>query len=186
MSDLVFDKETHTYRMGGRVISSVTQAILKAGLIDARWFTEESRIRGTAVHEAIFYDVHNDLHKPSLHPVVVPYIEAWEKFKTQSKFKPMPKFCELRQWHPLYDYCGTPDLLGMLNGRVWLIDVKTGDCPTAGIQTAAYREFPKIRAFSPMRASLRLKPDGTYRLLPHENDANDFAIFLQALKISKQ
>lgn len=185
MTDLVFDKESHTYRLGDRVIVSVTQAIVRAGLIDTRWFTEESRIRGTAVHEAVFYDIHNDLHVDSLHPVIEPYVRAWFAFKKDSRFSAIKELCEIRQWHPLYDYCGTPDIVGVLNGRIWLVDIKTGDCPTARYQTAAYREFPRIRALSPRRASLRLYPNGTYKLIPHADDVNDFAVFLDALKKSE-
>ena len=47
---LTLDRETHTYRMHGRVVPSVTQMLNSAGQIDTQWYTAESSKRGTDVH----------------------------------------------------------------------------------------------------------------------------------------
>jgi hypothetical protein len=180
MNKLEFDNETHTYRLNGTVLKSVTTIIKDAGLIDDRWFTEFSRWRGSAVHEAVFYDIHNDLD-PNIHEQIKPYMEAWFKFKQDTKFQPFKHLCESRQYHPIYKYAGSPDLPGMLNGSPALIDIKTGDCPTAGLQTAAYAMFPKLMAYSFKRFSLRLRIDGTYRLNRHDK-VSDKIDFLAALR----
>ena len=176
-----FDAPTHKYTVGNREVMSVTTILKEAGMIDTQWFTEESRLRGTAVHEAVFYDIHNDLHEDGMHDIIRPYVQAWFKFKNDTDFLPLSSMCEARMYHPIYEYAGTPDLIGRLNGRMVLIDIKTGDCPTARFQTAAYREFPKVRALSPARFSLRLFNDGKYKCLQH-SDPNDFLVFLDALK----
>jgi hypothetical protein len=185
MNSLEFDVDSHTYRLGDEILPSVTTIIKNAGLIDSSWFTEASAWRGSAVHEAIFFDIHNDLDISSLHKIVAPYVDGWMKFKRDTKFIPIVRLCERRSFHPVYKYAGSPDLVGILNGSPVLIDIKTGECPTAGIQTAGYAMFTEIAAFNPKRFSLRLKPDATYKLKPH-TDENDFLIFLDALKQSRQ
>lgn len=180
-NELTFDEAAHVYRLNGTPLISVTTVLKKAGIVVADFFTEEGRLRGTAVHKAVFYDIHADLHLDSLHPMIRPYVEGWLKFKRETHFRPIKALCEVRHHHPLYFYAGTPDVVGWLNGRPALIDVKTGDATTARFQTAAYREFPKILALQPDRFDLRLKPDGTYRLNRHPNH-NDILQFWDALK----
>lgn len=181
MNEIDFNAETHTYTVNGEILKSVTTIIKEAGLIDTRWFNEAACWRGSAVHEAVFFDIHEDLDVDHLHDIVRPYVNAWLKFKNDTKFRPLKSLCESRCYHPYYKYAGSPDLVGFLNGSIALIDIKTGECPTAGIQTVAYSIFPTIMACSPKRFSLRLRPDGTYRLNPHA-DKNDLSIFLDALK----
>lgn len=48
-NQIEMDRATHTYRPN---LPSVTEILKGAGLIDDRFFTEESRQRGTYVHEA--------------------------------------------------------------------------------------------------------------------------------------
>lgn len=178
---LVFDKERHVYTLNDRELVSVTHSLQLGGLIDTRWFTDAARNRGVAVHEAIFLDIHGDLYVDGLHQIIKPYVEAWFKFKTDTRFKPIVEMCELRQFHPFYFYAGTPDCLGLLNGRTVLIDVKTGDASTAGIQLAAYSKFPRIMCYQPDRFSLRLKRDGSYSLKKHD-DINDWPTFISNLE----
>ena len=184
MSELIFDPSTHTYTLRGQRLLSVTQVIDAAGLIDKQWFTDEHRLRGTAVHEAVLYDVQSDLDKTQLHELIAGYVEGWFAFKRDSKFVPIKKLCEKPQFHPLYLYAGTADLFGMLNSYPALIDIKTGDSPTAGIQTSAYVEFPVFKAYTPKRFTLRLYKEGTYKLIQH-TDKTDFPKFMECLKIAR-
>jgi hypothetical protein len=52
MSGLTYDDATHTYKLDGVVVPSVTQVLTAAGVIDNRWFTEEATHRGQLVHVA--------------------------------------------------------------------------------------------------------------------------------------
>lgn len=178
---LEFDVEKHLYTLRGRPLVSVTQSLVLGGLVDIKWFTALGRDRGTAVHEAVFYDIFNDLDVASLHEMIRPYIEAWFKFKRDTRFRAIKEFCEFRQFHPLYFYAGTNDIFGMLNGRHAIIDIKTGDAKTAGIQLAAYEHFPRFLSYAPLRFSLILNRDGTYKLHRHD-DPNDWRIFISNLE----
>ena len=180
-TDLQFDAEKHIYTLNGRQLVSVTQSLVLGGLVDPTWFTDFGRDRGTAVHEAVLYDVQADLDRASVHPAIRGYVDGWFRFLIESRFKPIPKFCERRQFHPLHFYAGTLDLWGLLNARHVIIDVKTGDASTAGYQTAAYSKFPAFMAYNPDRYSLRLYPDGRYKLNKHD-DPNDWLVFLNNLE----
>ena len=52
MAVIKLDRETHTYTPN---LPSVTEILRSVGLIDATWYTEEARQRGTAVHLACEY-----------------------------------------------------------------------------------------------------------------------------------
>lgn len=180
-----FDAEKHEYKIGGAVVASVTQILKAGGIIDGRWYTDESRARGTAVHVACDLYVRNDLDQTSLHPIVKPYFDAFLQFLLDTKFNPMLELCEVPQYNPFFNYCGTPDLVGILNGRPVLIDLKTGDAKqSARYQTAAYAEFPAIKVYSPCRYDLRLFNDGKYKLNAHR-DSGDFNTFLSCLNVAR-
>lgn len=167
--------------MSGERLKSVTQIIVQDGLVDPTFFTEAGRIRGTAVHHAVFLDVDGDLQEEALHPMIAGYFKGWTKFKRDTRFSPVRELCEEPQYHPVHRYAGKPDIVGILNGRHCLIDIKSGDAKVAKIQTAAYQQFPMIKALNTTRFDLRLYADGKYRLNLH-NDTNDWFIFYQALQ----
>lgn len=182
---LKFDSEKHQYTFNGEVVASVTQILKAGGIIDDRWYTEESRARGTAVHETAFLYLQNDLDFESIHPIVKPYFDAFLKFMADTKFKPMIQLCEVPQYNPFSNYAGTPDMVGILNGRPALVDLKTGDAKqSARYQTAAYADMPAIKVYSPDRFDLRLFPDGKYKLNAHR-DSSDLNTFLSCLNVAR-
>lgn len=183
--ELVFDEVKGLFIVGGKRVPRVSEILVNGGIVDPKFYTEESRIRGTAVHQAVFLDIFGDLHVDNLHPVVRPYLEAWFLFKRQTNFRPIEALCEKRLYQPIYRYVGKPDIMGFLNGRPVLIDIKSGGDGAAKYQLAAYREFPAILAYQPARFSLCLKNDGRYKLNVHE-DPRDWLRFLEALTASKQ
>ncbi len=181
---LKFDPEKHVYTYDGQPTPSVTQALKLGGLIDDKWFDDVSRARGSAVHKAIFLHMQNDLDFDSLHPMIKPYVEGFFQFEKMTRFKPIIELCEVSQFHPVHRYAGTPDVVGILNGRHIVLDFKTGAAPTARYQTAAYAEFPRIKIYQPDRFDLRLFPDGRPKLNQHKSP-DDFTVFLAALTIAK-
>jgi hypothetical protein len=103
-----FQEEGHLYE-GGRLPS--TTGILKAeGFIDARFYTEESRTRGTYVHLATHYDDSGELDEGTVDPDIMPYLEAWRKFKAESGF--IVERSEVPMKSSLYHYAGTIDRIG--------------------------------------------------------------------------
>ena len=66
MPTLQLDKENHIYTLGDREVPGVTSILQDLGIIDPRWFDEQSRIRGSYIHEATQYFDEEDLDIKSL------------------------------------------------------------------------------------------------------------------------
>lgn len=125
MGDLTFTAETHEYQLDGKKVPSVTQVLSEMGFIDTRWFTEESRERGTLVHKLCELHDLGVLDEESVDPRLAGYLAAWKSFGVKTEFvwtsveKPLA--------HPLFRYAGTPDRIGISGkGIKTLIDIKSG------------------------------------------------------------
>ena len=79
-----FDPITHTFRINGVPVPSVTQALKAADIIDDRFYTDEARERGIAVHAACHYLDEECLDWETVAPEIVPYVEAYQRFKDES------------------------------------------------------------------------------------------------------
>lgn len=183
---LEFDETTHTYRLDGRVVPSVTQIIKP--LIDYSHVPadalERARQEGTAIHRMVELDCAGDLDIDGLPDWLRPYLSAWHRFRSDTNFQ--IERSESRVYHPLMRYAGTLDLLGTglfsRRTRRMLVDVKRSFAAgrAIGVQTAAYAnciDGPKVD-----RAGLQLRSDGTYRLRIF-NDAAHLAVFLACLTL---
>lgn len=87
-----FDHATHTYRVDGITVPSVTRILDSAGLVSYGGIRTEVLERkselGTKVHQATqFYD-ENDLDWNSLSDEVKPRVEAWASFRNDTGFQP--------------------------------------------------------------------------------------------------
>ena len=184
VNPLVFDSATHTYRLGGVHVPSVTQILERLGFYDATWYTEHSRLRGVLVHRAIELRIAGDL--PEDHGVTEaePYLNAWERFCQESIFTPICS--ELRLASPCHRYAGTIDVLGVFHrhgrGVPALLDLKTGQrqhwwpIQLAGYQILALENGMGARH----RYNLQLSGDGSYSLW-EAAAPNDRNVFLAAL-----
>lgn len=192
---LTFDEAAHEYRVGGRRLPSVTEIIRTVkGLIDDRWFNEEARARGTALHAAIHYHNEDALDLDTLDPRVRPYFMAYLKFVGETGFEPL--HCEEHMAHPEYHYAGTFDCIGILNGAAGLPDFKSGGwSPWMDLQLAAYEELAlaniektalAARDFPLQKFVVELRADATYRLHPMKlNRDHARGYFLSALHLHK-
>ena len=155
---------------------SVTELLVKEGFIDTTWFDEYGRDRGTYVHKARhLYDM-DELDEGSLDPVLVPYLEAWKKFRKDSGFVPIDS--EIRLYSEIYQFTGKPDATGLLNGLPAIVDCKSGTIePWVALQLAGYEILKGSRHH---RIAVRLKPDGQYSVKEFK-DRQDRQIFLAAL-----
>jgi len=182
-----FIPETHTYLEGGRVVTSVTQILERAGLVDYSHIPdavlEHKAEIGTAAHAACHYYDEGDLDESTLDVEVAGYVEGWIKFRSETDFTP-----ELIEYRGIAEVDGmrygyTLDRVGTLLGKSQLIEIKC----TAGIeiswgpQTAAY-EMALRKPGEPVRrrVAVWLKPNGTYQLVPL-NDVQDYMVFKWAL-----
>lgn len=180
-TDLALDA-LHRYWLHGRELTGVTAALKAAGLIDSEWFTEAAQLRGTYVHEAC--TLVDDEQLGSVDPIIAGYVAAYETFLRDAK--PEWGFVEHRVCDATLGYAGTLDRLGFLNGKWALVDLKSGaEVAWHRLQTAAYaRLMPHASGLKPDRYGLYLRGDGTYRLLPH-TDRADESTFLAALRIAQ-
>lgn len=108
-----FEPEGHKY---GNGLESVTGILKAEGFIDTSFYDDWSRDRGSMVHLATAYDDRNELDEESLDPVILPYLEAWRKFRKESGF--VPESIEPPMMSTAYRYAGTPDRIGELPGRI--------------------------------------------------------------------
>lgn len=104
-----FQEDGHLYD-GGR-LESVTGILKAEGFIDTSFYTEEGRERGSYVHLATHLDDMGELDESSLDPVIVPYLEAWRRFKRESGF--IVERSEVPMVSTAYRYAGTPDVAGI-------------------------------------------------------------------------
>lgn len=187
---IIFNKETHTYRLDGQPIPSVTQILKEASLVDlshinAGMLNRASKF-GDAVHLACHLYNINDLNDSTLDPKLRPYLDAWIKFLkdlhitiTDSE-KPI---ASRKFW-----VAGTPDDIGC-NEIKNLIEIKTGEMlPVVAIQTGAYEGIynegkpraDKIRN----RIVVQLCDDGNYKLAPDKwFSRSDWSAFLACLTV---
>jgi len=180
----ISDEDTHAYFWHGCPVPSVTTILSGVGVIDSRWFNEQSAIRGTYVHEATALFDRNELREDTLDPVLVPYVDAYKKFLSDTLFA--PTLIEEALYSEAYGFAGTLDRTGDLYGNNVLIDIKTGTAPKwVKWQTAAYRELTLEvgTQFPQYRHSLQLKEDGTYRLSEPMIDPHDWQEFLAMLTV---
>ncbi|WP_042299090.1 hypothetical protein [Paraburkholderia kururiensis] len=182
---LEFDEPTHTYRLDGRIVPSVTRLLDSARLIDLSGIPPETlerkRLIGSAVHKACELDDLGVLDESSIAPVIEPYFSAYRKFKRETGFVPL--LIEHRVAHPALGYAGTLDRTGLVLDVPEQIDLKTTSAlsPAVGVQTAAYEaalysdpSYDGPRNLG--RKALQLRNDGTYRLETYK-DPRDFAVF---------
>lgn len=120
---ITFDEEKHVYSLEGRILPSVTQILNSEGIIEKpsqgmRWYM----LRGQYLHQAIRLYLDRNLDEDSLDPQI--NIEGFKKFVKESNIEIVGY--EQPFYHPQYLYAGTPDMWGKMNGKRFLLDVKTG------------------------------------------------------------
>lgn len=183
-----FDEVSHTYRLGDRVLPSVTQIIgpltdwskVPADVLDRK------RAFGSAVHLACELDDAGELDEAATHPEVMQRVVAWRQYLAAAHARVL--FCEgqLRTHHPRLGFAGTPDRVVRVEDEHWLIDLKTSDLAsrTWGVQLAGYQLLLENHSGLPIhrRASVRLKDDGDFRVDVFRNP-NDELCFRACLAV---
>jgi len=144
-------------------------------------FTPEAALeRGRHVHAATaLMDGAGDgsgLDWDSLHPVLVPYCEAWAAWT--EIYRPAWTFIEQRIVVNKYRYQGRPDRVS-LPGHL-IVDIKCGPVhPSYGLQLAAYERGHRIQL---ERLSVHLYPNGRFKV-EEWKDRADWPVFLGLLQI---
>jgi hypothetical protein len=140
----MFDAGRHEYRLGDRIIPSVTGILKDEGFIETHWFKDEARDRGIAVHEAVLLFFKDRLSWETVDPRISGCVVSAIHWMAKRKVRPV--LVELPLVSRAFGYGGTPDLLGIVpEGRhntPWLFDFKTGPpAPWHTLQLAAYHHL---------------------------------------------
>lgn len=185
---VIFDAEAHRYYTpDGAELPSVTRILDDARLSDfsAPWFTHEVKERGRAVHATVALWNEGDLDEDSLDPVLVPYLDGWKRYLSESGAT--VEHYEAIVYDVAAGYAGTLDAIvrepqGRPSWRT-VLDIKPALYPSVGPQTAAYARCARALYALPVlfqRAALVLPGDGTYKREPLA-DRDDERVFLAAL-----
>jgi hypothetical protein len=186
-----FDANRHLYLVQGRPVPSVTQVLHSAGLgadysMVPSQVLERKRIIGTYIHKATQFLDEGSLDLASVDAELQPYLSAYQRFLGESGFR--PQLIEHRIVGSIGGMLcgGTVDRVGVVNGKLWIIDLKCVDrlYPGFALQTAGYELLlpkPLVPPFKYTRAVLQLRPDGSYKLSPPYEDPSDLDVFRAAL-----
>lgn len=190
LAGFTFDQATHTYRLGDRVLPSVTQIIKPLygsfyEQVDPDVLTIAAA-RGTAIHRLteIYDEGGNPYVAEQFQPGYEPYIDAWMRFLVESGAEVIAT--EKRFYHPRLLFSGTCDRILRIDGRAGIADIKTTAdmMPQTAIQTEGYRliaeaETPPVSGHL-ARWGIQLRADGNYRLIEYRDPA-DQPVFLGLL-----
>ena len=89
--DLYYDDLLHIYCIDGEVVPGLTDIFVNLGIIDRRWYTEQSRGRGQIVHTITEMYDKGTLIESSVDPDLVGYLDAYKLFLADYK----PKIIEI-------------------------------------------------------------------------------------------
>ena len=123
--ELTFEDATHTYRLNGAEIPSVSRIMEPLSSFEYQGVDdktlERAANRGTSVHNSIkdwlLFGI--DTTNPEYRGYMDGFLDWWEFVK------PVLIASEMRVYHKLFRYGGTVDLLANIDGDITLIDYKT-------------------------------------------------------------
>ena len=178
MSTLVFYDDSHTYTVDGQEVPSVselTRFLTRELYNDApQYFLDQAAKRGTSVHKATealdkFGTVEIDDEFAGFVKAYVSFLKehdvSWDNIEWPvcSKDNEMP-------------YAGTIDRVGTLDGKIVILDIKT-TANISGLHKLCYTAQLNlyklaVKEEKPVEGLwvLQLKKDGTYKLIPLEEN----------------
>lgn len=167
----------HSYWLDGQRVPSITQMLEQVGLVDATWFTAESRDRGTMIHDLCSAYDYGTLHDPE--EVTEEYrgwVKAYVKAKSMVRFEILA--IEEALAHPHYRYAGRIDRRLIIYSAQGLMELKSGVKEKAhAIQTALQAMLAELECGIPAemlsRYALYLRGNGKFTLEQHK-DSRDF------------
>ncbi|MDR0485409.1 MAG: PD-(D/E)XK nuclease family protein [Elusimicrobiota bacterium] len=183
LAKIEFIEEPHTYIVDGKEVPSVSAILQAAGMVNFEGIPadvlEHKRQFGTAIHKATELFDKNELNFKSLTGDLMPYIDAWAKFKKDFDIEIEPENVERHFYCREFRYCGTIDRIAFVNGQLSVIDIKTSAAlaPSVAIQLAAYangiEDVPKPIG----RYAVRLSAAGQYKVEEFTNIADKYTFF---------
>jgi hypothetical protein len=184
---LTFQEDRHLYRWNDRVVPSVSEILtpLYNGVFDkipAAILERKTEI-GKNVHLTSEMFDKDDLDEDSLDEVTRGYFNGWKKFSAEHVLE--WDVIETPFFHEMFQYAGTPDRHGLMDGIPTLLDIKTvaSMSKITGVQTAAYQKLVETAGHNvEQRVAVQLYPNGTYSI--HKFTSNkDWPTFLSCLNV---
>lgn len=119
-----FDHDAHVYFVNGKPIPNTSSMLVRTGHVDPRYYTEESRIRGRAVHG---FTAQADLKALDVDKLVSPYRGyVVGHVKAIARLKPHMLAIEEPVVHPQFRFGTRPDRVVKMHGVLGVLDDKTG------------------------------------------------------------
>lgn len=160
---LQFDEQTHTYRIDGRLVPSVTQ-VIRDVLPTWQGGTEWDMQRGRAVHACAAMIARGEEFEHD--PAITGQVEACGRFFAELRV--MPYVVEKAVYSSKYQYAGTLDLIAELPWGPTVVDYKATLGPTVPYQLAAYSiaeaENNDTDRWCRWGIGVELRENGTYQL----------------------
>lgn len=160
----------------------VTQ-VISSVLRPNRWMVDEWYLaRGRILHTALEYLDCGELDDTTIDPEISGRVQSYLKFKSDTGFT--PTLIEKRFHHPAHKYTGKIDRLGELDGRVILVDIKSGLFdPADQIQAGAYWGLLLTENIHPYKVFDLYLSTEKYKLLEVPTPRIHFNTFLAALTV---
>lgn len=164
--ELTFEDSTHTYRLDGVIIPSVSTIMEPLNADKYRGISAKTLARaadkGTSVHNAIENWIKFDIEDcPEEHQA---YFDAFREWWEREK--PVLVGSECRVYHKIMQYGGTVDLLAYIRDKLTLLDFKSTYNlyeMTCGVQLEAYLQaLASHGIIVEQKLILQLKRDGNF------------------------
>jgi hypothetical protein len=156
---------------------SPSGVFLDVRYVNDKYYTEESRYRGSYVHHTTHLIDEKDTGIwKKIHHEYLGFVEAYCEWKEVWRFK--PRLIETPIYHPQYHYGVTPDREGLiLDGDEAIIELKTGTMPWwTKIQTAAQdmalHAWDKDKRKTRRRIGVELKANGKFRAKEFDDESD--------------
>ena len=175
-AEFTFDAETHTYRLGGLELPSVTQVLREMGFVDDRYFNANARALGVHVHQCCALLASKSLDWSSVHSDALPRVKAFEKFVLETGFQVHQ--AETPMYSERLGLAGTADLIGTMSGCLCILDEKSGAAQAHhALQLGGYHSL--AADFGGLYATrlygLYLQPNGRYKMQEYKLTDSVFA-----------
>lgn len=179
-----FDEATHTYSQGGITLPGVTSILSDVFPTQAaRFYTEESRIRGQMVHLTCELYDRKTLDEDTLDDRLRPYLDGWKRFLKETDLIMLDAETRgVSKW----GYAGTDERFGGTRdrlaidkkGKKVLIDIKSSIAKPAwiGLQLGFYEVLANEGGHTVHeRMSVHLPGDGRF-IINHWPDSKNDAL----------
>jgi hypothetical protein len=192
---LTFEEATHTYRLNGDIIPSITQSLTSVGLNPGvEYISEYYRERGRKVHLLTQLYEENDLDPASVDPAFEGYLESWIACLKETGWKSC--VIEGIACNEEYRYGCTVDRIGDWNEhRNCILDIKTGEpMKSVGAQLSGCEWAVAPWPHEPfVRIAVKLDKDGVFNMDkqwhlcedPYDKHVAMMAVSLANWKISR-